>query len=479
MGGENRRDLGAPEDPSLRIEAPSPCPPQPGWKVALAVLSLLLSSLLWLNALIGSFRQPTVGNALQLRQLELAALAAPALPDSLQAGLSGRDARADLREELRRQVEESPTPAAPELQLELALLELQLGDPATAARQLDVLAGQARPDQRPLISALGQGQRLDAADLTALEQAWPLSSLRRQLLCEQLARQPRACADPALQRQALWRLLGTTALPALLVLVGLGLLARQGWRRWRRGLGAPAPLQGPPLDLVDVTLLIAGGFVLVGEVLTPLLAAPAVSALASRLSSGGAVQQGLMVLGLYLSLMAGPLLILRLLLPPGRAPELGLQWRWRPLRCSLGWAVSRVLMVLPVVALVGWLVDHLVGDGGGSNPLLELVLTTREPLALGCFAFTALVLAPLFEETLFRGALLPVLAQRWGSGWGLLVSALSFAVAHLSLAELPALLALGLGLGWLRLRSGRLGSCVLMHGLWNGFTFLNLLLLAG
>ncbi|WP_235300110.1 hypothetical protein [Synechococcus sp. GFB01] len=299
------------------------------------MLSLLLSSLLWLYALIGSFREPTVGNALQLRQLELAALAAPALPDSLRAGLSGRDPRQELREELRRQVEESPSPAAAELQLELALLELQRGDPVAATRQLDVLTGQARPDQRPLIAALRQGQRLDAADLTALEQAWPLSSLRRQLICEQLSRRPQSCNDPALERQAFWRLLGTTALPALLVLVGLGLLARQGWRRWRRGLGPSPPLLGPPLDLVDVTLLIAGGFVLVGEVLTPVVAAPAVSAVATSLSSGAAVEQGLTVLGLYLSLMAGPLLILRLLLPPGLAPELGLQWRWRPLMGTL------------------------------------------------------------------------------------------------------------------------------------------------
>lgn len=74
--------------------------------------------------------------------------------------------------------------------------------------------------------------------------------------------------------------------------------------------------------------------------------------------------------------------------------------------------------------------------------------------------------------------LLPVLARHWGRSWGLLVSALSFGVAHLSLAELPALVTLGLGLGWLRLRSGRLGTCVLMHGLWNALTFVNLLLLA-
>jgi membrane protease YdiL (CAAX protease family) len=36
---------------------------------------------------------------------------------------------------------------------------------------------------------------------------------------------------------------------------------------------------------------------------------------------------------------------------------------------------------------------------------------------------------------------------------------------------------LGLGLGWLRLSSGRLGASVLMHSLWNAMTFANLVLL--
>jgi hypothetical protein len=34
-----------------------------------------------------------------------------------------------------------------------------------------------------------------------------------------------------------------------------------------------------------------------------------------------------------------------------------------------------------------------------------------------------------------------------------------------------------LGLGWLRWSSGRLGCCVLMHALWNGLTFSNLVIL--
>ncbi len=459
---------------------PGPAAPaQPAWKRWLALLSLLLTGLLWFNGLVDSFDRPTVGNALQLRQLELVALAAPALPVGLQEPLGAEQPRQALRNELERQVNGATEPAAAEWQLQLALLEQQLGDPAVAGERLSVLTGQAKPEQRPLLEALAAGERLNPADLDALARPWPLSPLRRQLLCEQLSRNPERCAQPQQQRAALWRLLGVNGLPLVLVLVGLVLLGRELWQCWRRRQTLLPPLAGPALDLIDVTLLIAGGFVVVGELLTPLLAGPLVTALATGLSGDPALQQGVMVLALYLALMAGPLWILRRQLPSGAPPEQRLQWQWRPLASTAGWALSRVLMVLPAVALVGWLVERLVGDGGGSNPLLELVLTTRNPLALGCFAFTAIVLAPLFEETLFRGVLLPALARRWGWAWGLVISALTFSVAHLSLAELPALAVLGLGLGWLRLRSGRLGSCVLMHGLWNGLTFVNLVLLAG
>jgi membrane protease YdiL (CAAX protease family) len=70
-----------------------------------------------------------------------------------------------------------------------------------------------------------------------------------------------------------------------------------------------------------------------------------------------------------------------------------------------------------------------------------------------------------------------VAARELGSGWGVVISAAVFAIAHLSLGELPPLFVLGLGLGWLRLSSGRLGASVLMHALWNALTFSNLVLL--
>lgn len=88
------------------------------------------------------------------------------------------------------------------------------------------------------------------------------------------------------------------------------------------------------------------------------------------------------------------------------------------------------------------------GRSRGSNPLLELVLGSHDPIALGLLALTAVVLAPLFEETIFRGALLPVLAVRFGPLAGVLLSGLLFAMAHISVGELAPSPCSGLGWGW-------------------------------
>ena len=430
--------------------------PWRSWKGLLALLSLLLCGLLWINGLLGSLQRPSVGNALLLRQQELAALAEPALPASLRPLLLGGDPRHQLAQELARQAAASDAPLPDQQLYTWGLLEQAAGQGATARQILSGL-----PD---------------------LDNGWRSATpLQRQLLCEQ-ERGVGPCVDQRLARRSLLKLLSLTALPPVLMLLGIGLLIRQLWLLSRRRLPEPAAMLAPPLSLVDVVLLIAGGFVVLGELITPLLLAPLLQQLLAPLGpSRPALQQALSVFGLYLSLMLGPLLILRgLLKGHGVAPAGGwLQWRWSPLHAVVRRALTTLLMVLPLVALVGWLLDHLWTDPGGSNPLLEMVLTSSSRSALLVLASTALVLAPLFEETLFRGVLLPVLATRWGGGWAVLISAASFALAHLSLGELLPLFVLGLGLGWLRLQSGRLGACVLMHGLWNGLTFANLLLLAG
>ncbi|MCP9840079.1 CPBP family intramembrane metalloprotease [Synechococcus sp. J7-Johnson] len=454
------------------------------------MVSLVLSLLLWLNGLLESLERPSVGNDLSRRQLELSALAAPAIPPSLQPLLVGVDSGGLLLAELEKQAKEGgdSTTASAAVQasgerearislLERALLQLRQGQPAAARPLLLQLQRLASAEDQALIEQLlmlPQAGTMPAEALGMLE-----DPLVRRLSCQVLANTS-DCAEPAAERRALLQLLGINLLPALALLVGLVLLLREGWLRWR-GKQPPLPgLVGPDLGVIDVVLLIAGGFVLLGEVLTPVLLSPLLQASLSALAIKPPLADGVTVLAMYLGLMAAPLLMLFWLLRSrGEAPQGGwLQFRWRPLGSALRKSLKYLLIVLPLVALVGWLQQLVWSDIGGSNPLLELVLRSGNGLTLACFAFTAIVLAPLFEETIFRGVLLPVLGRELGPLSAVLLSSAVFGIAHLSLGEFPPLFTLGLGLGWLRLSSGRLSTCVGLHALWNGLTFTNLLLLA-
>ncbi len=425
------------------------------WKGLLALLSLLLCALLWLNGLLESLSRPSVASALDLRQQELAVLAEPALAPPLRRTLLGADPHDALRQQLASRAAAAAAPLPPSETFTWGLLEQRAGH---------------RDLARQILSGL-QGGEIPAP---------ARSPLQRRLVCELAAGPQLACEPAGVARDALRRLLLLTLVPALLLLLGVALLLRQLWMLGRRKPIAVAALQGPDLSLLEVTLVVAGGFVVLGELLTPLLLAPLLQGLLAPLAPQPALQQALSVLLLYGVLMFSPLLILVLLLRHRQPPSGGwLQWQWRPLGTSLGRALVQLLMVLPLVALAGWLLQRVWSDPGGSNPLLDIVLNSSSPVALALLATTALVLAPLFEETLFRGVLLPVLARQWGGGWAVVLSALFFALAHLSLGELVPLFVLGLGLGWLRLQSGRLGACALMHSLWNALTFANLVLLAG
>ena len=473
--------------PSPRPGPGGPGSPAPLWKRTLALLALVLSAWLWIGGLADSLGRPSVVDSLSLRQLELATLAAEVVPPDLRAALVGDDPRAELARELQRQMDASELPAPASRRLELILLRRSSpsqaggagGGGGGAEGALRALVEQVDGPRRPLLLALLDGRRRSPQEQAQLLEPWTPSPMLGQLGCEQLGGPESACPAARGAARLLLTLVGVSVLPVVLVLLGVGLLLRALWRQMRGLAPAPPPLRGPPLSPVDVTLLIAGGFVVLGEVVMPELLQLLLAAGLEALAVPPALAQGLQVLLLYLGLMAAPLLILAAMLPRGPRPEGGwLQWHLRPVATALGQALATVLMVLPLVALSGWLVERIWGDPGGSNPLLDLVLTSPDPRALFCFGLTAIVLAPLFEEVLFRGVLLPVAGRHLGGPAAVLMSAAVFAAAHLSLGELVPLFVLALGLGWLRWSSGRLLPCVLMHAMWNGLTFLNLVLLA-
>jgi uncharacterized protein len=106
------------------------------------------------------------------------------------------------------------------------------------------------------------------------------------------------------------------------------------------------------------------------------------------------------------------------------------------------------------------------------------VLDSKDNGAFLLFFLTAAVAAPLFEEYLFRGFLMPSLMRYFSAGQAIVVSGFIFAAAHLSLSELMPLAVLGIILGYVYYRTGNLRASMLLHSLWNGGSMLTLYLLA-
>ncbi len=81
------------------------------------------------------------------------------------------------------------------------------------------------------------------------------------------------------------------------------------------------------------------------------------------------------------------------------------------------------------------------------------------------------VLAPLAEETFFRGFLLPVMASRWGFLWGAGITSLLFAITHADIGIIVPAFATGMLLSWLYYRTRSLWSCLIAHSIQNALAF--------
>ncbi|AFZ34218.1 Abortive infection protein [Stanieria cyanosphaera PCC 7437] len=141
------------------------------------------------------------------------------------------------------------------------------------------------------------------------------------------------------------------------------------------------------------------------------------------------------------------------------------------------WGFGGYLIALPSVLLVSLINQQIWHGQGGSNPLLFLALQAQDRVALAIFFITASIAAPLFEEVMFRGFLLPSLT-RYVPVWGaIIISGFIFAVAHLSLSEVLPLATLGIILGIVYTRSRNLLAPIFLHSLWNSGTLLSLFVL--
>jgi membrane protease YdiL (CAAX protease family) len=93
-----------------------------------------------------------------------------------------------------------------------------------------------------------------------------------------------------------------------------------------------------------------------------------------------------------------------------------------------------------------------------------------DPTRIDAFIVNAIAIAvfvPLVEEAACRGLGFRLL-EGYGQRVAIAGSAVAFALAHGAVIDLPWVLVTGLGLGYLRSRSGSIYPCVLLHAVVNG-----------
>jgi hypothetical protein len=178
----------------------------------------------------------------------------------------------------------------------------------------------------------------------------------------------------------------------------------------------------------------------------------------------------------------------------------GIEWRWATARNQAGKLLALGLLVGMMMQVVARFIPP-----PKTLPIDEFFLTPMDAWLITLFGT---VLAPMFEEICFRGFLVPACAiaydwlslprteharTRWQTTTTLTPAALVFSavltslifallhatqVAHLWTALL-VLFSISLLLTWVRLKTHSVAASTLVHGAYNGFVFLMVMLQTG
>ncbi|MCC3417525.1 MAG: CPBP family intramembrane metalloprotease [Microcoleus sp. PH2017_29_MFU_D_A] len=318
----------------------------------------------------------------------------------------------------------------------------------------------------------------------ALAQLYKLQERSKELVALQAAEQ--VTAEQAIEKLAI--VVGVPAISLCIgtvLLVGLSvqwLLQRQQLDKAGSGplLARNASLTWDvPWDGEIVWQVLVVGFFFVGQILIPYFLLPvSLAVLKLNPATFDGREKAFYIFATYLLLSAGGLSVLYfsvksfLPLPDG---WFRIDWRgnW------FLWGFGGYFVALPLVVVVSLINQQLWQGQGGSNPILPIVLEGRDNVALAVFFGTAAIAAPVFEEIVFRGFLLPSLTRYLPVSGAIAASAFLFAVAHLSVSEILPLATLGAVLGFVYTRSRNLLAPMLLHSLWNSGTLLSLFLLGG
>lgn len=137
------------------------------------------------------------------------------------------------------------------------------------------------------------------------------------------------------------------------------------------------------------------------------------------------------------------------------------------LRRPSSWPRAAGISALVIVAVLA--VGAAVAPFGNPEQEQGLIPQRFDPdriAQLAAFAFVVIVAAPIVEELLFRGIGYALL-ERFGRTAAVVLVGIAFGLMHGLVEGFPVIAAFGIGLAYLRLRTGSIYPCMLLHASFN------------
>jgi uncharacterized protein len=167
------------------------------------------------------------------------------------------------------------------------------------------------------------------------------------------------------------------------------------------------------------------------------------------------------------ALIAGAYWLVRLYAGRIRGEWFG--FRRSPLLSSIGWMIVAYLMF--------WTATVLVLSAFGPPEQQDLARELESETAVGVLVGYGLLtcfVAPIAEEVFFRGFMFQVFARRIGVVWGAIVTGGVFGLIHITgspIESVIVLVAFGIALCFLFVRTGSLIPCIVLHAINNSISF--------
>jgi len=196
----------------------------------------------------------------------------------------------------------------------------------------------------------------------------------------------------------------------------------------------------------------------------------------ARMLPGRNIELGL-VIGAVSTIVSVVVVLGLFLLAMGRAPWEWSVFGWRPTRMGVRYGLAALVVILPLVWLASYLSAVFTGGKAEPHPLIPILLSMRNGWVIFFTVLITVVMAPLVEETLYRGILFRALDKHMPLLGAALLSGFMFAVQHGQVNGVLPIMILGSVFALLTRRSGSLVASAVAHAGFNGIVTANVLLL--